>query len=452
LTALESIQFFYALLLPISGILTLVTLRNIGVPVAQAGVIAAATLLSPLSLYLAYKSLGDVPALLLALAAAASLTAGLRSPRYVGGAGVISGIFLALSTMASWTGPLLVLGIGIALLLTPPPGVGRRVVLFAGLIAATTTAAGLVVGLRLLGGSVDDYRNGLVALIGFSKGLSMSLFAIFSLGLFGGVLWILAPLSVLSHNARLRRIFVVWLAIAIVLVWVLGAGFLEPRYLTGALVPLAGLAVMGAQAAWDRVTRFGRSTRLRVAVATVVSLTAVGSAAALQPIAPYELDQHDMIRLVNEQAVSKSAVMLIPWNYSDFHFLRFAFPDRPVFLVQTAATEAGQLVHDDAWTTRFAAMYGDHYLASAAAVSSSISDGPMLYVGWTVLPSFQNLRAILVSVGMTRLAGFVDASQFRNHMVESWLVDDSGFTLREVAKYGQYHVFDVKRRQPWAVH
>jgi len=451
LTALETIQLVYAVLLPVTGALTVVALCKIGLPVWRAGLIAAAMLLSPLGIYLGFKSLGDVPALMFAAAAAASLTAGLRSSVWFWPLSVSAGVCLALSAMASWTGPPLVLGLYGALLVTPPHGLRRRTILTASLVGVLTSALCLTGGLVLLGGSIDGYWRGLVALMGFSKALPMWLFAVFSVGLFGGALWIIAPLSWMSHDAQLRRIFLVWLGAAILVPGMLGSGFLEPRYLVGALVPLAGLAVMGVEAAWDRASRSGYSLKARSAWATIVALTVVGSAAAVQPIMPYELDQPQLTRLVREQAATASVAILTPWNYSDFHFLRFAYPDRAIYLVQSAATEVGDLVDDAHWTSRFAEMYGDRYLPSAAAVSDSLAEGGLLYVGWTVLPSFQNLKAVLLAVRLPRVAAYVDASQFRNHMAESWLVSDPHFTMREFARYGQYRVSHVTRRHRWAL-
>jgi hypothetical protein len=163
---------------------------------------------------------------------------------------------------------------------------------------------------------------------------------------------------------------------------------------------------------------------------------------------PYELNTRQLIHAVQSQAPQPNAtVFLIPWNYSDFHFLRFAFPDRAIYLVQSAANERGEAVQDPIWTARFSAMYGDHYLASAAAVPAELFERRLLYIGWTILPSLQNLYDVLVFFRFTGVAGYLESSHFRNHMTESWLVRDSRFAMRELAQYGRYQVYEVTYRQ-----
>jgi hypothetical protein len=165
---------------------------------------------------------------------------------------------------------------------------------------------------------------------------------------------------------------------------------------------------------------------------------------------PYEINTSQLIQAVQFQGPQPNAtVILVPWNYSDFHFLRFAFPDRGIYLVQSAANERGEVVQDPVWTARFAAMYGDHYLASAAAVPAELFERRLLYIGWTILPSLQNLHDMLLFFRFTRVAGYLDRHfrNFRNHMTESWLVHDSRFAMRELAQYGRYQVYEVTYRR-----
>jgi hypothetical protein len=272
----------------------------------------------------------------------------------------------------------------------------------------------------------------------------MWIFAVFNIGLFGMVLWIFLPLAWLSEDRRYRRFLVMWFSFSGVPVVAITANFLEPRYLITALIPFSALAALGMEAICVYLGAMNWSRSMRALTGTVLALLSIGGAAVAQPLMPYESDTKRLVQAVQTEAPPPStAVILVPWNYSDFHFLRFAFPERPIYLVQSAATERGQAVDDPVWTARFAAIYGKHYLRGAADFPAEFESRRILYIGWTVLPSLQNLRQLFISFGFNRLAGYLEPSRFRNHMIESWLVRDARFGMSEISRFGQYQVFEV---------
>jgi hypothetical protein len=442
LAALVTMQTAYAVMVLLGVLFAMATLRNIGTSVSRTRLIGALVLLSPLSLYLAFKTLEQVPALVLATAATAFFTTALyRASKLRLLLVACAGILGALSALASWTGPPLVVGLVAALFVVPPLGLDRRSIVVAGAIAGLTSAASMIVGLVLLGGSVAGYVAGLVALAAFSKALPMWLFAAFNAALFGAALWAVAPLAWLSGDSAGRRRFLVWLLVALVPAG-LGAGFLEPRYLLGAIVPLAGLVAMGLEASWDHVCRSRWSFSARTATVVTVGLVMVAMSAGVQPFMPYESDQHQLTRLVRQQSASGPVTILVPWNYSDFHLLRFAFPDIPIYLVQSAASVEGRLTDDPAWTTRYASFYGRHFLPNGDALVPRMRTRTVL-VGWTILPSLANLHDTLNTVGLHRIASRLEAFSFRNHLTETWIWADPRFVARQIGQYGQYRLYEV---------
>lgn len=444
LTALGAIQAAYTAMLVLAMVLAMTALRNMGTPVARTRLIAGLALLSPVSIYLGFKSLEQAPALLLAAAAAASFTAALN-PRTRHGAllSALAGISLALSALASWTGPPVFIGLVVALVVTPLPGLDRRSICVSCVTVGLTCGAALIGGLVLLGGSVAGYAAGLVALAGFSKALPMWLFAAFNAGLFGAALWLIAPVAWLSEERTVRRRFVIWLLVAVVPVVVLAAGFLEPRYLIGAVIPLSGLGALGLEAAWGRSRRWNWPVAARGGAAAVIGLATVGAGASVQPVMPYESNQRQLVRLVRDQWASGSATILVPWNYSDFHLLRFAFPDKPIYLVQSPATADGHVVDDPVWTAQFASTYGDHFLRNGDALVSRLHNRTVL-IGWTILPSLANLRELFTAVWLDEAAARIDGFNVRNHLTETWIWEDRRFAIRKVSQYGQYRLYEVR--------
>jgi hypothetical protein len=207
---------------------------------------------------------------------------------------------------------------------------------------------------------------------------------------------------------------------------------------------------LGLEALWIQLGALRWGQALKVMMASLLGVIVIAGTASAQGLMPYEINTGQLIQAVRSQTRQPHAtVILIPWNYSDFHFLRFAFPDQGIYLVQSAANERGEVVQDPVWTARFAAMYGDHYLASAAAVPAELLRRRVLYIGWTILPSLQNLHDMLLFFRFDRASDYLDRHfrNFRNHMTESWLVYDSRFLMRELAQYGRYQVYEVTYRR-----
>jgi Domain of unknown function (DUF5060)/Protein of unknown function (DUF4038)/Putative collagen-binding domain of a collagenase len=444
------IKTLYAMMLVAAVGLVWKTLRDLGMSLMQSALTTGLLLISPLAVYLGFKLMGEVPSLLFSACALAVFTAGIRRTDFPSQAVLsgVAGLFVALAMLASAEMPLLFLGFWAALLLAWAPAGTRKPILRAGIISWVTFLIAAAVIFRLLGGRVDIFYQAIVAFSGFSKPLPMWMFAIFNIGLLGMGLWLFLPLAWLSPEKRYRRFFLVWIALSALPILVTAANFLEPRYLVTALIPFVGLAALGLETLWNYLRARNWSRSLRAATASLLGVIIVGGAAVAQPLMPYESNTDRLIQAVQSEAPTKnSAVILVPWNYSDFHFLRFAFPDRPIYLVQSAANERGESVEDPVWTRRFAEMYGSRYLVNATAVPSEFFERKLLYVGWTILPSLQNLHELFILLGLTRLAAYFEASRFRNHMSESWLLYDSRFAMRELSQYGQYQVYEVKYRR-----
>jgi len=454
LKSYEMIKTLYATMLLATVGLVWKTLRDLGMSPRQSLLTAGLFLISPLTVYLGFKLMGEVPSLLFSTCTLALFAAGTRRTDFLTRAVLsgVAGLFLAFSMLASAKMPLLFLGFLAALVLVWAPTEMKKSIIRAGIISATVFLVAVPVGFALLGGSVDIYLEAFSAFLEFAKPLPMWMFAIFNVGLFGMALWLFLPLAWLSSDRRWRRFFLVWLAFSAVPILVTAENFLEPRYLVTALIPFTGLAALGLEALWNHLCALNWGHSLRAVSVGVLVAIVIGGGAVAQPFMPYESNTNRLIQAIQSEAPDPdSAVILVPWNYSDFHFLRFAFPDRPVYLVQSAANERGEAVQDAVWTAQFSTIYGDHYLPSPENFPTEFSKRRMLFIGWTVLPSLQNLHNFFMSFGLTRLAGYVEANRFRNHMTESWLISDSRFAMRELSHYGQYQVYEVSYRRPVAL-
>lgn len=440
-----SIKAVYGVILIIATGFVSVALRNIGMSSGRALLIGGLVLVSPLSIYLGFKLMGEVPSLLFGSIAIAffSMPASKLSYRII--LSVLTGLALGLSTLASARMPLFFLGFWVALLLWTHPA-ARRTVLFSGLWVWVLFLFFWFIGFQLLGGNFTIYLQAIRGFLSFTKPLPMWIFALFNLFLFGMGLWLFTPCAWLSKDMPARCFFVVWFALSALPVLVVSVGFMEPRYLLPGFIPFVGVAALGFEGLWERLKEKWHASppALTTLVAVFIIIMTSGSILA-QYFIPYETNAHHLIRAVQHAThLEKQSVILIPWNYTDYHFLAFVFPENPVYLVQSAANDRGERVDDQIWAKKRLDNYGERFLPDAHALDA-FSGHTMFYIGWTILPSLQNLRDFLLTIGFRRLASQVDPSKFMNHMTQSWLWKHPQFKMHEITRYGQYHVFEVNR-------
>jgi hypothetical protein len=438
------IKTLYAAMIVLTTALMCITIRNLGMTSSRAALMAGLFLTNPLTVYLGFKLMGEVPSLLFATCALSLFSLGLRRPTLRTLTSCGAGVALTLSALCSAKMPILFLGFWIALLLACAGRDTRKPNLIAGLMTWSAFAGSLPVILHLLGGSTSIYLSALAAFLAFTKALPMWMFAIFNIGLVGLGQWLLLPLSWLSYDTVSRRFFLSWFIISIVPVLVIAAHFMEPRYLITVIIPFVGLAALGLEALRERLTSLGWRFLFKGALAGVLGVTVIGGTAVAQRIMPYETDAKQLIRAVEAEAPPSSLItILLPWNYSDFHFMRFLFPERSIYLVQSAVNSNGDVIEDSDWTAQFVSAYGDHFLPSSEALPAGFSERKLVYIGWTILPSLQNLHDFLICLGWHGLAERFAALPFTDHMTQSWLWRHPQFPMRESARYGQYRVYEV---------
>lgn len=434
------IEFMYGLLPLLSVLLLWQALRSVTESPRVADPTAALLLLSPVTVYLGFNLMGEVPGLFFQSVALWIYSRGISSRIRRLSAAVSTGVFLALSALCSVKMPLIFLGFWTALFTLRRDTDERNRLLGSGVVAWLSFVGFWFLGFELLGGDFSIYFDALLGFLSFTKHLPMLLFALFNIGLFGMALWILASLAVLSKQRDLKRFFGIWLAVSTLPVLVAGINFLEPRYLITGAIPLAGLACLGLLWLLDSIP--SRSGKV-VAGSTSALLVVAGTAGA-QWLMPYESEAPKLVEAVQRET-NESDLILVPWNYSDFHFLRFVFPHRPVFLVQSPVDSDGRIIRDAAWTSRRLHTYARHYLPERTLLERT-TPGRRVYIGFAILPSLQNLVGLLRMVPIKDLPERIGASRFMVHQTQSWLWHDPHYDLAEIAQHGPYHVYEVRAR------
>jgi hypothetical protein len=440
----RAIKVFYAILLITAVCLFSLALYYLGLSFNLALLTGLMILFSPVIIYLGFKLMGEVPALFFASIALAIFSKDLgllntpQIARYI-----FAGVAFALSTLASAKMAFFFPAFWLSVLTMWSQPDARESVARAGVITLLVYLVGWLMGFKLLGGSIDIYYRALAGFMSFTKPHNMLLFAAFNLALFGSGMWICAPFSWFSREVRLRRFYFVWLLLAAFPALTIAIGFLEPRYLVPALIPFVGIAALGAAYVLEWIQSFQKKIFAKYLITGLFGVVLIGFAAAAQFFIPFETDENKLVQALRSEIYSTDPpAILLPWNYSDFHFLHFLFPEKPLYLVQSPADAQGRLIEDSDWVERKKEMYGKHYIPDRKSLST-LTQRRKLYIGWTILPSIDNLRRLLIKIKLQKIAKPLDPSRFMNHMSQSWLWKDPNFNLQKIDKFGQYTVYEV---------
>ena len=95
-------------------------------------------------------------------------------------------------------------------------------------------------------------------------------------------------------------------------------------------------------------------------------------------------------------------------------------------------------------------LYGEWYLPDEEALMN-LSGKKVVYIGWSILPPLQNLKILLRNLGLQTVESRLDPHRFMNHITQSWLWQNPAFPMRELARHGQYQVYEVRKLSPIAV-
>jgi len=403
----------------------------------------ALSLLSPLSVYLGFKLMPDGLALCLGSAAIWAFALGVslsRKRRWLSWGG--AAFFTALSFLAMDYMPLLVFGFIVAWACcwaeeTTAARWLEPAIVILGSVLLSIMLAAIIYGL-----TVTDYLNMYGFYSQYLKPLAVSLFGVATAW---SAMYILAALSGFSQRRRTIQFFGVWLLTSLLPLFLLSHNYIESRFLSAGLFPLAALSVLGLDWIAQRFGRYFKRLDSRwTAWALVLCVVPLVSWATL-PFMPYEMNAGELRRLVNRvHEIDTRAAVLVPWNYTDFHYLRVAFPNRAIYLVQSPVNEEGEVVVESHWLRRRQNAYGDAFIADTASLKR-LEGRALYYIGHGVLPPLQNLARVASVLGLKVVAKRIDDMNPLNHIAHSWMWNSPDFVFYLVARDGNYRLYRVEK-------
>lgn len=373
LTGLHALQAIYSLLV-ISSVLFLVyfvwRLWGDKTYAVWVGVLA---FLAPATVYLMPKLMSDVPALWATMASICGLVVALQSPRSAQRwiAILISAAAFVGGLLSRATSVLLIIGAWTALWVAAPGRLRRADILQTILATGVLALAGLLMIDAWMDLHIFQAEGVLITVL--HQHMSKHEFLRRFSNAFGPQLW-LAPIALLAwrRDASKTLFFIVWALI--------GAGpylllhTMEERYVITGIPGVAGLAVLGGRTIWQRM---GAPTHWFPRALGIVAIAGIlgGSNQAIQPKTISEINHSAYAQIMNRIAREyPEHPILVPWTWSDYHFLRLAFPRAPVYLVNSLtffSSPSSYTKNASAWKEAQARWYGQRYLGDLNALQQA---------------------------------------------------------------------------------
>jgi len=397
-------------------------------------------LLAPVVPYLAGKLLSEATALPLATISCLLFLKGSQTPvqnrfRYLFGAGV----FLALTALARVDMVIPLVALAGALAFTSETRRLKQDLLFCFARVLMISAALYLTVLLLLGVRPDYLFAYFTSFV--TGGMKSAAMSALGIATFGGFVYLFGMASFFGRRDRRVQLLGLWLLLAMLPhILVTFSYMVEPRYLTSGLLPLAGLGGLGLTTFFESPAS-GRLSRLML---VGVLLFALSFNVFLVKLMPYELDRRALLRTVDSILESdKSVSVLVPWSYSDFHFLRVMRPDARIFNVNTPMAADGTPSLSAEWQSRLKRFYGYRYLSNPDELNRVLSHGHVYYLGWGKYPPLENAKETVQSVGLGSISRLLDKVSGMDHVTQSWVWYSKQYHFEPKGQSGQYQYYLV---------
>ena len=278
-------------------------------------------------------------------------------------------------------------------------------------------------------------------------GMKSQIMSYLSILTFAGVVYLFVCSAFFSENGNARKnilLFVIWLVISCGPILAITWNYMvEPRYLLNGLLPVVGLGAIGLDVLLKRMKNL-RSDLLvwgmGIVIITVVNYFIIH-------VMPYELDRQSILRAVDEvMEENSSAIILVPWTYTDFHFLRIMYPERAIKNVNQLVFEGEEEKMAKDVRAKLRLWYGNSYVESAVQVARMLEEHSVFYLGWTYYPPASYVKQLCDFLEFHSISAMIERLQLKNHLGESWLWNDADFNLELRRKVGQYKLYVVRSR------
>ena len=425
------IGLYFAALLLVARLAYLI-LRKVLSEARGLGLAVICGMFTPIYLYLAFKTMPEIPGLAMSSIATWALLSAFTGRPLIW-LPVVS-VALAATALFKPEMTLLYSSLAVTLLLFGPDRYPRRRLIGHVLVSGLGSLAVFAAALWLLGIDLALYLKMGAQLLRREEPLVARLL---HFALEGGVFFLAIPLAFLSSRRRDAWFCLTWFLLATLPIPLLG-GHLESRFLAPNLMALIGLIYLAADGLAPRVAAWWRRSRAAaVGAAGLLLLTVVATDLIALSVMTHELRIDQLRRLIarlDEAYGNRNYAILTPYAYTDFHYLRFVYPNRPIYTVQTVFRHP-----PNNWR-----YYPDRVVTNLAELRSI--DAELVYLGFHENLAVENLRRIAEVIPIPVLAKQFEKRAFQDHLALSWMWGHPDLVFEEPLREGHYLAYPVRVR------
>lgn len=425
----------YLMILAMFLWLTYRLLQTLNPEAHYAGAAVVACALTPIFVYLSFKTVAEIPALFLSTLAALAFLKSLRERPVLW----LTIVAVALAGVAFTKNhiALLLVSMLVALMLSGGLGYSMRRIVIHAAVSGLASLALFAMLLQMVGIPLDRYLEVAAFVAEMTDPMPVRFL---TLALECGPVLLILPFAFMSSRKTHFRFFALWFALATVPL--LFSPRVEDRYLVGNLVPMAGLAQLSLEG-FDRFVRHrARAPRpVLVGLGMFGAFALLGLSALVQPLMLHGVRGDHLSALVRRLDAVYGAdhyTIVTPSEYTTFLYLRFMYPQRAVYTVFTPAPPN----HRDprAWASLQQRYYGSRALQTLESLRSVA--GPILYVSPDANPTVATLHEFLEHLPRTGQREFAEAllAKMRPGKPDemSWMWTDARIALRVIERDGHY--------------
>ena len=245
---------------------------------------------------------------------------------------------------------------------------------------------------------------------------------------------ILVPFSFLNKGERLFKLSIFWLCITVIPLFI-AATNVEPRFFSIGLLPTAVIINQGLQNVVQPF-RLNKKKIILIFLASIVILNRF----IFTPLSLFEIDQKQLKKIVTDVYLAEpQATLILPW-ITDYCFLRFVYPDKEIRSSITTLSGAGantSFIQTDTfqwWIGR-----NNHISKLEELMRQS---KPWIYIGRSFSPAREKLYEY---VSLLHINFLMQRTGDSNPLALSWLWNNTDIKLELSRRQGPYNAYRIER-------
>lgn len=417
LNALFLIDLIYALMMIGFFVLSYELLRQL-LDKDKARYITFFLMFMPLSMYLTFKTLSEVPALLFGtLSLLLFCFAIWEKNRWKNTLLILgSGVFLSVATIMRLDSSILFFSFLIGLLCYDTKFRSKKI-LFNSLMVSLILILNILLIFVLFKINQFTYLSIANETISKPQNIDKLLITVSETFYEGSFMFIFVVFSLFNYKEKIFRFAFFWAAFASLPILIFGLD--NSRFLSWNLIPLSILAFQGLKELFEKIENLYRE---KIAIAVIISLLIgilIGNQFFIGNM-KYEVVESDYKKIFNKMETnygSKDRIILIPYAFTDYSFLKFAYPKEKIFLVEGITQDGNESLKEK---------FGYDYLSDLKSIESISNNSHIFYITW-----YKEKDYILYK---GKGSGTYD---------RSWLTKEPRIILEKVFIEGQYTLYSV---------